>query len=291
MSGRRPRPADSGRGWQLQHAMGIVPAMKQHTSRMHHGLGSLALLLALSPLAGAATPPGSPAAAGSAGGAGAPAAPPAISNEQAGYLFGLTFGEQLHGIGVTDQLSSKDIARGIQDALQGKKSTPADKQQVQEFARSLITAQQARNQKAAQDFLAANRGKPDVKTTASGLQYKVVSPGDAKGPAIAATDQVTVNYRGTLIDGTEFDSSYSRGKPATFPVNGVIKGWQEALVLMKPGAKWELYVPPELAYGPQPRPGIPANSLLIFQVEVISAKGQDAPKDDMLPGGAPASKQ
>ena len=88
-----------------------------------------------------------------------------------------------------------------------------------------------------------------------------------------------MNYSGKLIDGTEFDSSYSRGTPATFGVSGVIKGWQEALVLMKPGAKWELYVPPELAYGANPRPGIPANSLLIFDVELLSAKpAGDAPK-------------
>ena len=107
----------------------------------------------------------------------------------------------------------------------------------------------------------------------------MLAPGDAKAPPIAATDQVTVNYVGKLIDGTEFDSSYTRGTPATFGVSGVIKGWQEALVLMKPGAKWELYVPPELAYGANPRPGIPANSLLIFDVELLSAKpAGDAPK-------------
>lgn len=267
---------------------------------MHRTFGSLALLLALSPLAGAASPPGPTAGAGSSGpngpaktsGASAPAdaqsnaAPAPLSNEQAGYLFGLTFGEQLRGIGVTDQISPKDIARGVQDGLQGKKSTPADRQQVQEFARAMITAQQARNQKAALDFLGANRAKPDVKTTASGLQYKVLAPGDEKAPAITANDQVTVNYRGTLIDGSEFDSSYAHGKPVTFPVNGVIRGWQEALVMMKPGAKWELYVPPELAYGPQPRPGIPANSLLIFQIELISAKAPDAPKNDKPAGGA-----
>ena len=272
MTGRRPPPAGFAQGWQLQHAMGIVPAMKQHTFRLHHGLGSLALLLALSPLVGAATPPAAPAAAGApATDAKAGSAPPAISNEQAGYLFGLTFGEQLHGIGVTDQISSKDIARGIQDALQGKKSTPADKQQVQEFARSLITAQQARNQKAAQDFLGANRAKPDVKTTASGLQYKVMSPGDAKAPAIAATDQVTVNYRGTLIDGSEFDSSYARGQPAQLVAANLIQGWREALLLMSPGAKWRLFVPPELAYGAKPpTPAIPPNALLVFDVDLVS---------------------
>ena len=280
--------------------MGIVRAMKHHTSSLHCRLGSLALLLALSPLAAASAPPGSAAAAPASSGApgAAPSAdakaksPPApISNEQAGYLFGLTFGEQLRGIGVSSEITPDAVARGIKDGLQGKKSTAADRQQVQEFARTMITAQQARNQKAAQDFLASNGAKAGVKTTASGLQYKVIAPGDAKAPAVVPTDQVTVNYRGTLIDGTEFDSSYSRGTPATVPVNGVIRGWQEALVLMKPGAKWELYVPPELAYGPQPRPGIPSNSLLIFQVELISAKAKEGPQDGAPPGGAPAPKQ
>src|SRR5208337_67344 len=230
--------------------MGIVRAMTQHTHRMLNRVGGLVLLFALAPLAGAQNPPASSAAPpGAAKTPGTPAPAPApapISNDQASYLFGLTFGEQLRGIGVTNEVMPDAVLRGLKDALQGKKSTPADRQQVQEFARSMITAQQARNQKAAQDFLTHNGSEKGVKTTASGLQYKVIAAGDAKAPAIAATDQVTVNYRGTLIDGTEFDSSYTRGTPATFPVNGVIKGWQEALVMMKPGAKWDLYVPPDL---------------------------------------------
>ena len=139
-----------------------------------------------------------------------------------------------------------------------------------------MQASAARNKTAAQDFLAKNGKEKGVQTTASGLQYKIIKAGDTKAPLIAATDEVTVNYRGKLIDGTEFDSSYTRGKPATFPANGVIKGWQEALVLMHPGAHFELFVPPELAYGPSPRPNIPANSLLIFDVEVLSAAPKPA---------------
>jgi FKBP-type peptidyl-prolyl cis-trans isomerase FklB len=123
-----------------------------------------------------------------------------------------------------------------------------------------------------------------VKTTTDGLQYKVLVPGDTKAPSIAPADEVTVNYRGKLLDGSEFDSSYARGQPATFKVNGVIKGWQEALVLMKPGAKWQLFVPPELAYDTTPRPGIPAGSLLNFEVEVLSVKPSEA-----APAAAPAS--
>jgi FKBP-type peptidyl-prolyl cis-trans isomerase len=97
---------------------------------------------------------------------------------------------------------------------------------------------------------------------------------------------VVVNYRGKLIDGTEFDSSYSHGQPATMTPNGVIKGWQEALVMMRPGAHWELFIPPELAYGPAPRPGIPPNSALIFDIEIVSAKPKPAAA---APGAAPGA--
>jgi FKBP-type peptidyl-prolyl cis-trans isomerase len=247
--------------------------MKQHSFRLLERAFGFGLLLVAAPLAGAQTPSTVPAAPPAPATAPAPAPPSGgLSKEQAGYLFGLTFGEQLHSIGVMNDVSPDAINRGLKDGLQGKKSTPAERQQVQEFARSTMLALTAHNKAAAEEFLAHNGHEKSVKTTASGLQYKVLVPGDVKAPAIAATDEVTVNYRGKLLDGTEFDSSYTRGVPATFPVGGVIKGWQEALVLMKPGAKWELYVPPELAYGASPRPGIPANSLLIFDVEVLSAK-------------------
>ncbi|MGH8148863.1 MAG: FKBP-type peptidyl-prolyl cis-trans isomerase, partial [Steroidobacteraceae bacterium] len=123
-------------------------------------------------------------------------------------------------------------------------------------------------------------------TTASGLQYRILRPGSGAPPR--PTDEVTVNYRGTLLDGTEFDSSYKRGMPATFPVNHVIKGWREALVLMKPGSKWELYVPPELAYGEDSPPPIPPGSLLEFQVELLSIKPASASPSGAGPnvGGA-----
>ena len=126
-----------------------------------------------------------------------------------------------------------------------------------------------------------------MKTTADGLEYKVLAAGNAKAAAVQPGDEVTVQYRGRLLDGSEFDSSYSRNAPATFKVNGVIKGWQEALVLMKPGAKWEIFVPPELAYDTNPRPGIPAGSLLIFDVELVSVKPSDAPPAAATPSGPP----
>lgn len=117
-------------------------------------------------------------------------------------------------------------------------------------------------------FLKANAAKPGVVTLDSGLQYKVLNEGDGNTPT--ATDTVSVHYRGTLIDGTEFDSSYKRGKPTSFPVNRVIAGWTEALQLMQEGDKWELVIPPELAYGSRsPGAGIPANAVLVFEVELL----------------------
>ncbi len=231
------------------------------------------MLFAAAPLAVAQTPdaaaPGTPPPP-------AGAAPAADDPAHVSYLFGLTFGEQMHGVGIGSQVDTDAISRGVKDGLQGKKSTRADQQQIQEFVRSVLVAAAARNKAAAQDFLTKNGHDKGVKTTASGLQYKVIAAGDAKAPAVLATDDVTVNYRGKLLDGTEFDSSFARNAPATFKVNGVIRGWQEALVLMKPGAKWQLFVPPDLAYGDSPRPGIPAGSLLIFEVELLGVKASAA---------------
>ena len=240
------------------------------------------LLIAVTPIAGAQTPSpasGKPAntAPPAAAAPAAPAAPAALTADQSSYLFGLTFGTQMHGVGVSDQVNFDAVARGIRDGLQGKKPTPAEQQQLNVYVRSVMETSIAHNQAAAKDFLAKNTLEKGVTTTASGLQYKVVLPGDKKAAVIAATDEVTVQYRGKLLDGTEFDSSYARGTPVTFPVNGVIPGWQEALVLMKPGAKWQLYVPPELAYGNNPKPGIPGGSLLIFDVELVSVKPKDKP--------------
>ena len=134
-------------------------------------------------------------------------------------------------------------------------------------------AEGAKNLAAANAFLEANRTKEGVTTLPSGLQYKVLTEGS--GPKPASTDTVTVHYRGTLIDGTEFDSSYSRNEPATFPLNRVIKGWTEGLQLMGEGAKWELTIPPDLGYGPQGAGArIPPQSALVFEVELVKAKVQ-----------------
>ncbi len=229
-----------------------------------------------------AAPPPAPATAAPPA---PPPAPPPLTDEEASYLIGVNQGEQLRRIGVGGGLSAEAMARGTKEGLAGKNTTPADGQRLQAYVRGIMEATTTRNRAAAKDFLAKNGTEKGVKTTASGLQYKVLVAGDTKAASPKPEDQVTVQYRGKLLDGTEFDSSYSHGSPATFPVNGVIKGWQEALVLMKPGAKWQLFVPPELAYDAQPRPGIPAGSLLVFEVELVAIK----PKPPAAAGAPPAN--
>jgi FKBP-type peptidyl-prolyl cis-trans isomerase FklB len=231
-------------------------------------------LLAQAPKAPPATPPGADPA-------------PALTPDQIGYEFGLTFGAQMRNAGVTNEVSVDALARGVKDGLGGKPMTPNDQQQIKTFVQGIHERQVSHNESAAKSFLERNGKSKDVVTTASGLQYKVISPGDKKAPAIGPTDEVTVDYRGKLIDGSEFDSSYSRGVPATFPVNGVIKGWQEAIVLMKPGAKWTLFIPPELGYGSAPQPNIPAGSLLIFDVTLISTKSANTPAPAFTPRPTP----
>jgi FKBP-type peptidyl-prolyl cis-trans isomerase FklB len=239
------------------------------------------LLIAAMPAVGAQTPPAAPVAPA------APTAPAGPTTEQTSYLFGLTFGEQMHRVGITDQLAMDAVTRGLKDGLQGKKTTPADQQQLDAYVRLSMESAVARNQAVGKEFLARNSQEKGVTTTASGLQYKVLVPGDRKAAAAAPTDEVSVQYRGTLLDGTEFDSTYRRGAPLTFKVNGVIPGWQEALVLMKPGAKWQLFVPSELAYGATAHGGIPGGSLLIFDVELLSVKAAGPPA---APPGTPGVK-
>ena len=171
------------------------------------------------------------------------------------------------------------LAQGIKDILAGGPTLMTDEEAqttLMNFQQEMMAKQEAevqamgeKNQAAGAAFLAENGTKEGVVTLPSGLQYKVLNEGTGKSPA--KEDTVTVNYRGTLIDGTEFDSSYKRGEPATFPVGGVIPGWTEALQLMKEGAKWQLFIPADLAYGERGAgPVIEPNSTLLFEVELIS---------------------
>lgn len=192
--------------------------------------------------------------------------------EKDGYSIGYDIGRSLRRqLGDVD---TEAMARGLKDAMAGMPAALSDQEMHQRFLalRQGAAARIAdKNQKDGEAFLAKNKGEKGVKTTASGLQYKVITAG--KGPKPGPGDTVTVNYRGTLVDGTEFDSSYKRGQPATFPLNGVIAGWTEGLQLMKEGSKCMLYVPAKLAYGERGAGAlIGPNSTLIFEVELLSIK-------------------
>jgi FKBP-type peptidyl-prolyl cis-trans isomerase FklB len=188
--------------------------------------------------------------------------------EKVSYIIGTDIGGNLKRQSV--DVDPNILVRGIQDALSGAKPL-LSKEEIQEtmvaFQKEMADKQKQRGEA----FLSENKKKEGVKTLPSGLQYKVVKAGTGKKPKV--NDTVTVNYRGTLIDGTEFDSSFRRGQPATFQVSGVIPGWTEAMQLMAEGAKWQLFIPPNLAYGERGAGGlIGPNATLIFEVELISVQ-------------------
>jgi FKBP-type peptidyl-prolyl cis-trans isomerase len=224
---------------------------------------------------------GGDAAAGAAPGTAKPkdAAKEPADKGAVSYSLGVIMGSQLHQGGVRpEDVTTERVMQGFRDGINGKaKLSDADRANINKLLRSSFDAMGDANHRAASKFLAANGTKPGVLTTASGLQYKVVNPGSGDSPK--STDQVVVNYRGTLLDGTEFDSSYKHGQPATFPVGAVIPGWTEALQLMKPGAKYLLWVPPQLAYDMRVNPGapIPPGSMLVFDVELLSIKPPQVP--------------
>ncbi len=204
--------------------------------------------------------------------------------EKGSYSLGVLLGGQLGRAGIpAESIAFDKVTQGIRDVLKGTvEPSTADQQNIQALVRLVLAdraAAASKNEAAARTFLAQNAKRKGVVTTASGLQYRILTPGSGASPR--PTDQVTVNYRGTLLDGTEFDSSYKHGEPLTHPVSGLIKGWSEALVLMKPGAKWELFVPPDLAYGNNSPSPIPPGSLLKFEVELLSVTPASA-----SPGGA-----
>ncbi len=243
--------------------------------------------LALGATLYASTTPSTPEAAVSAKAPATPAAPPVANDpspfksqrERASYSLGMTIGEDMKRQSL--DLDADTLMAGFKDTFTGGKPLLTDEQrretmmafQREAMARAMAEHKAAaeKNKKAGDEFLATNKSKDGVKALPSGLQYKVLAEG--KGAQPKPADQVTVNYRGTLLDGTEFDSSYKRGEAATFPVNEVIKAWSEALPLMKTGAKWQLFVPAELAYGERGAGrDIPPNATLIFEVELLAVK-------------------
>lgn len=210
--------------------------------------------------------------------------------EKVSYMIGMDMAQGLTQ--VKDEIDLNVLFEGVRAQLAGGKTlmTAEESQTVrQEFMNKMRSQQEAKNKALAdknkaegEKFLAANKSKPGVKTTASGLQYSVVSEGKGKKPG--PTSQVKVHYSGTLLDGTKFDSSYDRGTPAEFALNGVIAGWTEGLQLMSEGAKYKFFVPSNLAYGDVARPGpIGPNATLIFDVELIAV--------DPAPAAAEAKDQ
>jgi|SRR5450432_3435868 FKBP-type peptidyl-prolyl cis-trans isomerase FklB len=269
-------------------------------------LTSWILALALTATAGFAAAQGSstpktnpaPGAAKTSGSQATPAASPTPAAKEAAtpnpnfksdkerqsYAVGMNIGESIHRQPV--ELDVNLLVQGLKDSIAGSKTLLTDdeaKAALSELGQQVKTKQEDKAKQAAESskkegetFLAANKTKPGVVTTPSGLQYKILQPGT--GPKPTATDKVVCNYKGTLINGTEFDSSYKRGQPATFPVGQVIKGWTEALQLMPVGSKWQLFVPADLAYGDRGAGNdIPPGTTLIFEVELLSIEATGAP--------------
>src|SRR6266404_8517038 len=218
--------------------------------------------------------------------------------DKVSYALGMNLGTNLQKQSV--EVDPTIVLRGLKDALAGGKML-----ETEDEARAALTQLQTEvrnkqqekmkvagetNKKESVEFLAANKTKEGVVTLPSGLQYKILTEGT--GPKPAATDTVSCNYRGTLLDGKEFDSSYKRGQPLSIQVNGVIKGWTEALQLMPVGSKWQLFIPSDLAYGDRgadPRSGISPGATLIFEVELLSiqAKDKTAPTPTPPPASTP----
>lgn len=193
--------------------------------------------------------------------------------EKISYILGMDIGNNLKRQSI--DIDTNILARGVKDAFSGSQPLLTE-QEIREtmaaFQKEMMTKQEEirkKNKKEGETFLAENKKKEGVKTLPSGLQYMVIKAGTGRKPKL--TDTVTTHYREILIDGTEFDSSYLRGQPVSFQVNGVIPGWTEALQLMEEGAKWRLFIPSNLAYGEQGKSGIIGpNMTLIFEIELLS---------------------
>jgi len=218
-------------------------------------------------------------------------APPPVTAIDGSYDIGLVLGTQLTSNGLGRTLAREALIRGIDDALAGKLASPAQREAAQRFSRSTREALAAQNAKSAQVFLEKNAREKGVTSLPSGLQYRVLAAGDPQAAPPGPTDQVTVRYRASLSDGTELDRSADRAQPAVFRLNSVIPGWREALSAMKPGAKWQVFVPPEMAYGANSPPPIPPGSLLIYELELLQVSGPPPMPRDLpqkpKPGATP----
>ncbi|HWF04866.1 MAG TPA: FKBP-type peptidyl-prolyl cis-trans isomerase [Candidatus Angelobacter sp.] len=211
--------------------------------------------------------------------------------QKAGYAIGMNWGTNLHHQEVDVDITA--LLQGLKESFAGAKTLMTEDEaraalnKLQADMQAKMQAKAKQEEAASKEFLSANKGKEGVVTLPSGLQYKILKAGT--GPKPAASDTVVCNYRGTLVNGTEFDSSYKRGEPAEFGVNRVIKGWTEALQLMPVGSKWQLFIPSDLAYGEHapPNSGIGPNATLIFEVELLSIKDKTPPAAAPAPAAAP----
>jgi FKBP-type peptidyl-prolyl cis-trans isomerase FklB len=223
-------------------------------------------------------------------------APVALTTDKAktSYAIGADLGNKLKGQSI--DVDTALLMRGMNDAISGAKPLMSDEEmrtsltalstQIRAKQTAMLKDMAEKNKGEGDAFLLENRSKEGVVSLPSGLQYKILKAGD--GPKPSATDSVVCNYKGTLINGKEFDSSFKRGQPATFPVNGVIKGWTEALQLMPVGSKWQLFIPPDLAYGERGAGAdIQPDSTLIFEVELISIQPKT---QDKAPEKAPETQ-
>jgi FKBP-type peptidyl-prolyl cis-trans isomerase len=199
-----------------------------------------------------------------------PAAAPAGAAEDPSYDVGLMLGAQLHQNGLAETVRFDALIRGLREGLGGRLASDAERAAANDFLRAGRDAVASRQRAEAQAFLERNAKAEGVQTTASGLQYQILAPGNAAAPSPGTRDQVTVQYHAKRADGTEFDSSAAHGHPATLRVDSVLKGWREALLMMKPGAEWRIFVPPDLAYGNAPPPGVPPGALLIYDLKLLA---------------------
>jgi FKBP-type peptidyl-prolyl cis-trans isomerase len=201
---------------------------------------------------------------------------PSLKDDKAkvSYAIGQNIAQNIKAQNI--DLDPKVVGYSVTQGLKGAKPdiTPEEQQKaiqnLQQAAQQKAMEDAQKNKALSDEFLTKNKAKPTVKTTTTGLQYEVLKEGHGKKPSLK--DKVEVHYTGTLVSGQKFDSSHDRGKPAEFPVNGIIKGWQEALQMMPEGSVFRLYIPPDLGYGASAQPGIPPFSVLVFDVELLKVK-------------------
>jgi FKBP-type peptidyl-prolyl cis-trans isomerase FklB len=270
----------------LTAAFAVGVALAQQGTAPASGAAAQGQGTAATPPAKSSATPAASAAAKPRTGTTARSATPLVlktDKDKASYAIGLSIGKSMKKDSV--EVDTSILARGVRDGMTGAKPLLTDAEangamtvlqgNLRKKQEAMMAVLAESNKREGDAFLAANKSQDGVTTLPDGLQYKILRAGD--GPKPSASDSVVCNYRGMLLNNKEFDSSYKRGQPATFPVGGVIKGWTEALQLMPVGSKWQLFVPPDLAYGPKGAGAdIGPNSTLIFEVELISIQAKDA---------------